>query len=134
MTATVTIYTRALCGYCWAATRLLRKKGVAFEEIDATGDNATRAWLAQVTGRTTVPQVFINGKSVGGADDLRRSTPRASSIACWPSRRSPTRAPDPPLRADFDGRLDDAPVGAGRRVEDLDAERRSARRARRRRG
>ena len=32
---------------------------------------ATRAWLAQVTGRTTVPQVFINGKSVGGADDLR---------------------------------------------------------------
>ena len=71
MTATVTIYTRALCGYCWAATRLLRKKGVAFEEIDATGDNATRAWLAQVTGRTTVPQVFINGKSVGGADDLR---------------------------------------------------------------
>lgn len=71
MSATVTIYTRALCGYCWAATRLLRKKGVAFEEIDATGDNATRAWLAQVTGRTTVPQVFINGKSVGGADDLR---------------------------------------------------------------
>ena len=68
--ATVTIYTRALCGYCWRAPRLLRKKGVAFEERDTTGDAATRAWLARVTGRTTVPQVFINGRSVGGFSDL----------------------------------------------------------------
>lgn len=68
--ATVTIYTRALCGYCWRATRLLRKKGVDFEEKDTTGDPATRAWLAQITGRTTVPQVFINGRAIGGSDDL----------------------------------------------------------------
>ena len=68
--ATVTIYTRALCGYCWRAVRLLRKKGVAFDEQDATGDDELRAWLAEVTGRTTVPQVFINGRAIGGSDDL----------------------------------------------------------------
>ena len=70
MPASVTIYTRALCPYCWRATRLLTSKRVAFEERDCTGDAATRAWLAQVTGRTTVPQVFVNGRAVGGYDDL----------------------------------------------------------------
>lgn len=68
--AAVTIYTRSLCGYCWRAVRLLRKKGVAFDEVDATGDAAVRAWLVDVTGRSTVPQVFINGRAIGGSDDL----------------------------------------------------------------
>ena len=71
MPAQVTIYTRRWCGYCFAAERLLRKKGVAFENIDCTGDSAKREWLAQVTGRTTVPQVFIDGKAIGGYDDMR---------------------------------------------------------------
>ena len=71
MAARVTIYTRRWCGYCTAAERLLQSKGVAFENIDCTGDREKRQWLAEVTGRTTVPQVFIDGKSVGGYDDLR---------------------------------------------------------------
>ena len=65
------IYTRRWCGYCSAAERLLRKKGVAFEEIDCTGDHEKRRWLAEVTGRSTVPQIFIDGRSIGGYDELR---------------------------------------------------------------
>jgi glutaredoxin 3 len=71
VSAEVKIYTRKWCGYCSAAERLLRGKGVEFENIDCTGDRAKREWLAEVTGRTTVPQVFIDGRPVGGYDDLK---------------------------------------------------------------
>ena len=71
MPAEVKIYTRQWCGYCFAAERLLKSKGVAFENIDCTGDQARRAWLVEVTGRTTVPQVFIDGRPIGGYDDMR---------------------------------------------------------------
>ncbi|HET9622089.1 MAG TPA: glutaredoxin 3 [Kofleriaceae bacterium] len=70
MAAQVTIYTRQWCGYCSAAERLLKNKGVAFENIDLTGDNARRKWLADLTGRTTVPQIFIGGQAIGGFDDM----------------------------------------------------------------
>lgn len=71
MAAEVKIYTREGCGYCTAAIRLLRSKGVAFQHIDATGDPATRRWLAEVSGQATVPQIFIDGRSVGGFTDIR---------------------------------------------------------------
>ena len=71
MPARVTIYTRQWCGYCTAAERLLKGKGVAFENIDCTGDNEKRKWLAEITGRTTVPQIFIDGRPIGGYDDMR---------------------------------------------------------------
>jgi glutaredoxin 3 len=71
MAAHVKIYTRRWCGYCTAAEELLKQKGVAYEHVDATGDPATRKWLVEVTGRTTVPQIFIDGKPIGGYDDLR---------------------------------------------------------------
>lgn len=71
MPAKVMIYTRKWCGYCTAAERLLRSKGVAFENIDCTGDTAKRKWLVEVTGRTTVPQIFIDGRAIGGYDDMR---------------------------------------------------------------
>jgi glutaredoxin 3 len=65
------MYTRRWCGYCTAAERLLDKKGIPYENIDVTGDQEKRRWLVEVTnGRTTVPQIFINGKSIGGYDDL----------------------------------------------------------------
>jgi len=64
------IYTRAWCGYCTSALRLLDRKGIAYEHIDASGDRATRAWLAQETGQHTVPQIFIDGRSIGGSDEL----------------------------------------------------------------
>ncbi len=70
MAAEVKIYTRQWCGYCTAAERLLKNKGVTFENIDCTSDNAKRKWLVEVTGRTTVPQIFIDGQAVGGYDDL----------------------------------------------------------------
>jgi glutaredoxin 3 len=70
MAAEVKIYTREACGYCTAAIRLLTGKGVAFQHIDATGDPDTRRWLAEVTGQSTVPQIFIDGRPVGGYTDL----------------------------------------------------------------
>jgi glutaredoxin 3 len=71
MPAHVKIYTRRWCGYCVAAERLLARKGVAYEQIDATGDPELRNWLVETTGRTTVPQIFIDGAPIGGYDDLR---------------------------------------------------------------
>ena len=70
MAAEVKVFTTSWCGYCHAAVRLLKQKGVGFVQIDA-GDNKTRMWLRQVTGRSTVPQIFIDGKSVGGYTDIR---------------------------------------------------------------
>lgn len=67
----VRIYTTRVCPYCFAAKDLLASKGVEFEEIDVTGDTATRAWLREVTGQHTVPQVFIGERSCGGFTDLR---------------------------------------------------------------
>jgi glutaredoxin 3 len=70
MAAQVKIFTTSWCGYCMAALRLLRQKGVEFEQIEAD-DPKTRKWLREVTGRSTVPQIFIDGKSVGGFTDIR---------------------------------------------------------------
>ncbi|WP_395542589.1 glutaredoxin 3 [Neotabrizicola sp. sgz301269] len=67
----VEIYTTPWCPYCVAAKRLLAKKGVAFTEIDVSGDPAQRqAMMARAHGRHTVPQIFIGGQHVGGSDDL----------------------------------------------------------------
>jgi len=69
---TVKIYTRRWCGYCTGALRLLASKGIAFEEIDTTGNHELRRWLVDVScGRTTVPQIFIGDRAIGGYDDLR---------------------------------------------------------------
>ena len=70
MPAHVKMYTRRGCGYCSAAERLLTAKGIPFEHIDATGDDATRKWLLEVTGRSTVPQIFIDDQAIGGYDDM----------------------------------------------------------------
>ena len=72
MPSKVRMYTRRWCGYCTAAERLLQHKGVEFERVDCTGDHQTRRWLVEVTGgRTKVPQIFIDGRSIGGYDELR---------------------------------------------------------------
>lgn len=69
--ATVEIYTTSTCGYCMAAKTLLRRKGVAFTEIDVTFAPDQRAAMTQrAKGRRTVPQIFIDGAHVGGCDDL----------------------------------------------------------------
>ncbi|HYJ52316.1 MAG TPA: glutaredoxin 3 [Allosphingosinicella sp.] len=69
--ALVEIYTRAFCGYCTRAKRLLDEKGVAYDEVDVGADAGKRAEMIQrANGRTTVPQIFIGGRHVGGSDDL----------------------------------------------------------------
>ena len=69
--AKVEIYTRAFCGYCTRAKRLLETKGVDFEEIDITMNAARRSEMIQrAQGRMTVPQIFIDDISIGGSDDL----------------------------------------------------------------
>jgi glutaredoxin 3 len=67
----VTIYTTNSCPYCHAAKSLLKKKGVAFTEVDVTGKPAERrAMTERAAGRTSVPQIFIGPQHVGGCDDL----------------------------------------------------------------
>jgi glutaredoxin 3 len=67
----VEIYTTRYCPYCHAAKRLLSKEGVAFTEIDVSGDADGRSKMeARANGRMTVPQIFIGSVHVGGYDDL----------------------------------------------------------------
>ena len=69
--AKVEIYTKAFCPYCARALRLLSDKDVAVEEYDITMGGPKRAeMLDRAPGSTTVPQIFINGRHVGGSDDL----------------------------------------------------------------
>jgi glutaredoxin 3 len=69
--ATVEIYTTKVCPYCVRAKNLLNAKDVDFTEIDLTGDDAGReALLKKSNGMRTVPQIFINGKHIGGCDNL----------------------------------------------------------------
>ena len=67
----VTIYTTSYCPYCTAAMALLEKRKIPFEQIDVTGDPGARASLVEKAhGRRTVPQIFIDGESIGGYDEL----------------------------------------------------------------
>ena len=67
----VTIYTKGWCPYCSSAKDLLARKGVAFEEIDITGQADRRTeMLGRSGGRSTVPQIFVGDRHVGGCDDL----------------------------------------------------------------
>jgi glutaredoxin 3 len=69
--AKVEIYTTFLCGYCYRAKKLLESKGVAFEETDVMAEPAKRKeMVARAGGRTSVPQIFIDGKHIGGSDEL----------------------------------------------------------------
>lgn len=68
---TVTIYSTEWCPYCVAAKRFLTGKGVPWQEIDLTEDDAGRAALVERTGRRTVPQIYVGEEHVGGYDDLR---------------------------------------------------------------
>lgn len=69
--AKVEIYTREFCGYCTRALGLLKSKGVEFTQYDAGMDPDKKAEMVQRSnGGRTFPQVFIDGKHVGGSDDL----------------------------------------------------------------
>ncbi len=70
---TVKIYTTTYCGYCVRAKDLLKRKGVAYEEVDVTGDDEMRSKLVEMSGgQRTVPQIWIGDTHVGGYSDLAR--------------------------------------------------------------
>jgi glutaredoxin 3 len=67
----VEIYTRKFCSYCHYAKELLSRKGVAFHEIDVTGNaDMRRRMTERAHGRNTLPQIFIGAKHIGGCDEL----------------------------------------------------------------
>lgn len=68
--AVVEIYTKVTCPYCHRAKALLAQKGAAFTEIAIDNDETVRQQMITRSGRQTVPQIFIDGKHIGGCDDL----------------------------------------------------------------
>jgi glutaredoxin 3 len=69
--AQIEIYTTPMCPYCWRAKRLLQQKNAAFVEIDLWQEGSRRQeMIERAGGRTTVPQIFIDGRAIGGSDDL----------------------------------------------------------------
>ena len=68
---TVEIYTKASCGFCVRAKRMLEMKKVEYREIPVDRGGPPKEEMVQrAKGRSTVPQIFINGHHVGGCDDL----------------------------------------------------------------
>ncbi len=69
--ANIEIYSWKTCPYCIRAKALLDSKGVAYTDYDITGDEEARAKMVERTGGPrTVPQIFIDGKHIGGCDDI----------------------------------------------------------------
>ncbi|TXH04743.1 MAG: glutaredoxin 3 [Nevskiaceae bacterium] len=66
----VRMYTTGICPFCTMAKRLLQQKGVAVEEVRVDEDAARREEMTRITGRRTVPQIFVGDTHVGGYDDL----------------------------------------------------------------
>jgi glutaredoxin 3 len=70
--AQVIIYTTSYCPYCTGAKALLRSKKIKFEEIDVTRDPERREEMERLSQQRTVPQIFIDGRPIGGYYDARR--------------------------------------------------------------
>ena len=69
--AEVVIYSSLFCGYCARAKKLLESKGVSYQDIDVAAEPKRKPeMIERAGGRTTVPQIFIDGRHVGGCDDL----------------------------------------------------------------
>jgi glutaredoxin 3 len=69
--AIVEIYTKTFCPYCWRAKDLLEQKGIDYHEVAVDFGGAEKQTMIQrANGRTTVPQIFIRGRHIGGCDEL----------------------------------------------------------------
>jgi len=69
--ATVEIYTKPTCGFCFMAKRLLNAKGISYAEVNISAQPEKRAEMIQrANGGSTVPQIFVDGTHIGGCDDL----------------------------------------------------------------
>ncbi len=79
--AAVKMYTSAYCPYCSRAKALLQRRGVVdLEEVFVDGEQALRARMTELTGRTSVPQIFIGETHVGGCDDLHALDARGALV------------------------------------------------------
>lgn len=72
LVATIIIYSSLTCPYCDHAKELLDQKGLAYKEVNVDQDPNYLREMVEKSGRRTVPQIFIDGKHIGGFDDLRR--------------------------------------------------------------
>ena len=71
MNENIIIYTSSLCGFCYLAKSLLKKKNIPFKEIDIDLDYSKRnEMIKKSNGRTSVPQIFFKDQHIGGCDDL----------------------------------------------------------------
>jgi glutaredoxin 3 len=70
MSDLVTVYTGKNCPFCVRAKQLLMNKGIPFKEIDISNNEELSKEMIRITGKMTVPQILIQGKPVGGCDDL----------------------------------------------------------------
>ena len=68
--AKVEVYTTAVCPFCVRAKRLLAERRIPYQEYDVGGDVNLRADVMRRSGRRTVPQIFIDGESIGGFEEL----------------------------------------------------------------
>jgi glutaredoxin 3 len=68
--ARVLMYTTEWCGYCVRAKALLEERGIEYEEVHMDSDPEFRQKLLDLTGRWTVPQIFVDGKPIGGYTEL----------------------------------------------------------------
>ncbi|MCC6646385.1 MAG: glutaredoxin 3 [Polyangiaceae bacterium] len=98
MSASVEVYVTNYCPYCVRAKRLLDKKGATYTEIDVTHDLDKRKWLVTATGQHTVPQIFINGVSVGGSDELHDLERQGKLTAMLAASPAPHPEPRPGAR------------------------------------
>ncbi|RMF14971.1 MAG: glutaredoxin 3 [Gammaproteobacteria bacterium] len=80
--AQVVLYTTRFCPFCIRAKALLQSKGVAFDEIAVDGNPALRQEMMEKSGRHTVPQIWINGRHVGGCDELM-ALERSGQLDDW---------------------------------------------------
>ncbi len=69
----VEIYSKKLCIYCLRAKFLFKRMGVAYQVIDVTHDSEKLSEMHSRSKRSTVPQIFINGRHIGGSDDLAKA-------------------------------------------------------------
>jgi glutaredoxin 3 len=80
----VKMYTTAVCPYCIQAKRVLKARGVEqIDEVRIDSDPAQREHMMQITGRRTVPQIFIGTTHVGGCDDLMALDGRGDLLPLW---------------------------------------------------
>lgn len=70
MSAKVVMYATRFCPYCMRARNLLKKKDIEFDEINVGGDAGLWQEMESLSGRNTVPQIFINEQPIGGYDDM----------------------------------------------------------------